>query len=226
MSIFGYAPLLMAGLPASTLLNGLAAYYTLDSNSNDSLGVTNGADTAISYVAGKVGNAAQGNGSTSVIVLGNGPALVAPTFAVSFWVKPVDLSTYWFFVTKNNGPSTGWEIRLFSGTGQIEFVYSGGSWLRTLSTPMVVGVWTHVVLNVTPSLGNGMQFFINGTLDIQGNSGPFTYSPTDTMYIGTRSDGYTHFNFLMDEVGYWNRALTPAEVTALYNGGSGKTYPF
>ncbi len=31
---------------------------------------------------------------------------------------------------------------------------------------------------------------------------------------------------IVDEVGLWSRALTIAEVTALYNAGAGLAYPF
>jgi hypothetical protein len=30
----------------------------------------------------------------------------------------------------------------------------------------------------------------------------------------------------IDEVGFWNRVLTPTEITTLYNAGAGLTYPF
>lgn len=50
------------------LTDNLISYYKLDSNSNDSVGTNNGTDTSVSYVAGKIGNAASFNGSTSTIL--------------------------------------------------------------------------------------------------------------------------------------------------------------
>ena len=34
------------------------------------------------------------------------------------------------------------------------------------------------------------------------------------------------FDGIMDEVGIWNRVLSDSEITELYNGGAGLTYPF
>jgi hypothetical protein len=31
---------------------------------------------------------------------------------------------------------------------------------------------------------------------------------------------------MLDEVGFWTRALSAAEVTSLYNSGNGLQYPF
>jgi RHS repeat-associated protein len=44
--------------------------------------------------------------------------------------------------------------------------------------------------------------------------------------IGGRSDGVATFNGRIDEVGFWKRVLSPAEISALYNAGVGCQYPF
>lgn len=73
-----------------------------------------------------------------------------------------------------------------------------------------------------------------GTFNIQVNNGTVdsdvlgTVIPNgnDPFAIGAYADGLASFIGLVDEVGKWDRVLTAAERTTLYNGGSGNTYPF
>lgn len=55
----------------STLGNGLSSYWPLDINSNDYVSNHDGADTNITYSTGKFNNAANFNGTSSEINLGN-----------------------------------------------------------------------------------------------------------------------------------------------------------
>lgn len=53
------------------LTDNLISYYALDSNGNDSLGTNNMTEANITYVTGKIANAASFNGSTSQMRNGN-----------------------------------------------------------------------------------------------------------------------------------------------------------
>lgn len=44
------------------------------------------------------------------------------------------------------------------------------------------------------------------------------------MSIGIRNNGNQDVVGLWDEMGFWSRALTPTEITQVYNGGTGLTY--
>jgi hypothetical protein len=78
----------------SFLPAGLFAYWNFDGNANDQTGVYNAATngiTAITYVAGRnttSGQAAQFNGTTSLIQIPNGNTLEnSSDFSLSFWIK-------------------------------------------------------------------------------------------------------------------------------------------
>ena len=47
-----------------------------------------------------------------------------------------------------------------------------------------------------------------------------------TLRIGAELSASNVADGLIDEIGVWTRALTSAEITELYNGGAGLTYPF
>ncbi len=74
------------------LPKGVFAYWNFDGNANDQTGIYNGAtSTAITYVPGRnatAGQAAQFNGTTSLIQVPTANALVNTSdFSLSFWMK-------------------------------------------------------------------------------------------------------------------------------------------
>jgi len=74
------------------------------------------------------------------------------------------------------------------------------------------------------SLGN--QFVsINGATATTA-SGTFTNSGGDFSIGFDTSGGLAKYNGVIDEVGFWTRALSQPEIQSLYNSGAGITYPF
>jgi len=74
--------------------------------------------------------------------------------------------------------------------------------------------------------GADIKIYLNGSeVGTGSNSSNFTaifglFACSDGGYVGGSSE------VQLDEIGAWNRALTPTEINDLYNGGSGNTYPF
>jgi Concanavalin A-like lectin/glucanases superfamily len=73
--------------------------------------------------------------------------------------------------------------------------------------------------------GTALAFYVNGSA-----AGTCTMSSDPaftsiTQYIGGDTGGAAFYGCI-DEVGYWNRVLTAAEIAQLYNGGIGLSYPF
>jgi len=74
--------------------------------------------------------------------------------------------------------------------------------------------------------GAEIKIYLNGSeVGTGSNSSNFTaifglFACSDGGYVGFSSE------VQLDEIGAWNRALTPTEINDLYNEGSGNTYPF
>jgi hypothetical protein len=87
------------------------------------------------------------------------------------------------------------------------------------------GSW-HLVLfwydssdgSVNASINNGTVTTLTGATGNIERSTPLT--------VGYRLEASLTYDGLIDEIGIWDRVLTPAERTQLYNGGAGITYPF
>lgn len=78
-------------------------------------------------------------------------------------------------------------------------------------------VWTHVVARKS---GATRTFFINGSELTTSFTSDTGYGLAGVYYVGR---GYTtnYYNGRIDQVAVWGRALTPAEITSLYNSGNG-----
>jgi hypothetical protein len=85
-----------------------------------------------------------------------------------------------------------------------------------------LNTWYHYVLSNDPT--NALNWYINGSLYVENGGGGINRDFTGITLGQGNSTGEA--DCIIDEVGVWNRALTPIEVTALYNNGIGLTYPF
>jgi len=240
------------GVAVSTLLTDLIAYYKLDSNSNDSTAnAHNATDTSISYVAGKIGNSASFNGSTSVITIPDSTDFTFNNgtndtpFHISFWAKSSAWSGNRGIISKGlNADDTTSEWNVFSQSGQSFFV--------KLKDKTTNNVYIGILFDVRPQNGGnvltsatwykfditydgsqtsaGIKMYLNNvecTNRTNFSAGTYTGmgNTTRPVTIGNNA-GQFFFSGEFDEVGFWDRVLTTTERGNLYNGGTGLTYPF
>lgn len=188
-------------------LSGTTAFDRSGKGNNGTL--TNGP----TVTEGKSGQALNFNGSSNYVTMGYVLSFSGTqSLSMSAWIKPnVTNVSYQTLV----GKELDYKLDLDSG-GKVNFLL-GNSWGRNFAsdTSLVAGNWYHIVATYD---GTNKKMYINGSWDktvastgnISGNSYQFN--------IGQRnSDDY--FNGIIDEVRIYNRALTQAEVTALYNAG-------
>jgi len=129
-----------------------------------------------------------------------------------------------------NGSGTGIELKSTRDCGPENaaiMVANSSSTIteRCSSTMLTTGSWYHVA-GVYDASAHTLKLYLNGA-DNSGtlSGGPVTGSiknSTANALIGARSGGSTEgFNGTLDEVRIYNRALTAAEISALYNSGAG-----
>ncbi len=210
-----------------TLTNGLISYYKLDSDSSDYYDSNTGSDTAVSYASsGIVYYAASLNGSSSYVDLGSPSSLFPAAFTINAWVYINNLpgsgnmaSLVWTSEVGNPGmrgmqlESNGhvwWGVYTTTGVG-----WGDGS--STLST----GQW--YMLTIRYDSSNGLKCFVSGSVDkTAAANGPASMTAAD-IHLGSHPDLGRYFDGRIDEVGFWNRALTDTEIADLYNASSGQT---
>lgn len=199
-------------------------------NATDSVNSLSGVNTSVTYSTGKINNAAYFNGSAFLTVADN--VIIKPTSNISFggWVYISSTSSFQMMLAKgeNAGDTRSYEMRCNGTTTQmqVQLRVGGGLFCACTSTTAIgTGTWTHIIYTRN---GTTQKIYINGVSDtltsVTNNAGDIDYS-TDDLWFGQRNGGL-RFNGRLDMMGIWDVELTQAEVTELYNSGTGIQYPF
>lgn len=202
-----------------SLLTGSLGYWNLDGNSNSFAGSSNGSDTAISYVSGKVKQGASFNGTTSVINCGSSISLDSNNWTIALWVYPTATPAWARVISYyGNGPT----IQAQSGA---MWICHGSSSDFNMGFSWDLNQWNHMV--VTRS-GSTITAYKNGVQTAQSTGFGASYSADTSVRFGNSTAFNEPFTGTLDEIGIWSRALTSTEVTALHSftgGNSGSTVP-
>jgi hypothetical protein len=221
--------------------SGMVAWYRMDGNANDFGGSNNpSATNAISFVAGKDGQGVT-FGSGGYIDIPHSPALANQQFTIDAWVKPNGAplgppsnNDFWGAVIVQKGLSapTGYTnvpISLGWSAQQQKFVFTFGNMNMdriVSSSTFPAGQWYHVAATYD---GQTFKLYVNGMLEgTVALAKTIVYDPAIPWTIGStappiRAAGYPRtFNGVIDEVEIFNRALSQAEIQAIYRPGKCK----
>ncbi len=114
------------------------------------------------------------------------------------------------------------------GTVDVQSQRDGGTTLTTSTSDISSSGWTYFVYTEEKN-GNAFLYVNGAEVDnttVDNSDLDFGIQP---LYIGARNNVGSAIGFYdgrIDEIGIWNRSVTPAEVLELYNSGNGLTYPF
>ena len=201
-----------------------------DSSGNGNDGTLNGGPK---WVDGKFGGALDFDGTDDYVDCGNPSILNFGTgdFTISAWIKMTSSqkSTIW----ANGGDDSG-GIRYTLSMGESNdnritmLVDDNSDKIRAEGATLVTdGVWHHVV---GMREGTTLRTCVDGIYEDGINDLPVGYDLSGTSqknaYIGviaSQEDGtlIKFFAGLIDDVAIWNRALTPEEISYLWNNGDG-----
>jgi hypothetical protein len=225
---------------------GLRGYWKLDGSATDSMGATvlmPSPSGTPAYVAGKLGSGffpgqyvtfmncpscvVLSSPSTSAIDVGGGD------FTVSVWTNHAANSAvdgmWWSYAVIDTGQlvidvgGTGAAptpvyatLHLFDTGAEVGAVRDTTVDFRAASN---VDVWHHIVAY---RRGTTIGVVVDG-VETTASFTAAIGAPT-TFFVGCASTGY-HWQGSLDELGIWNRALSAAEIAALYNGGAAVALP-
>jgi hypothetical protein len=209
---------------ASTISNGLIAYWPLSNNSVADLSGNgnNGTASSITTSADRFGNpggASYFNGTSSYISIPDQASLRlhSTDFTISAWVKLSGPSTGSSIVTKRiGGNSTGYGM----GISSTNVTFGPGGGVAAIATATVdTGRW-YMVSAVYTLSNSTVKLYLNGVLvnTTTNFASPGTLTPL--LYIGrddpsTGTSGY-FFKGSMSDIRMYNRAVTSTEVSELY----------
>jgi len=138
-------------------------------------------------------------------------------FSIAGWVNNSDTGDGRLITKKSGtGGDTGYLVTI-NGSGTLALDVDPGGYRLTSGTNLSANTWHHFVFLWD---ADGIaQLYINGVLDTNGASTAAVgdLSNNRPFRLGAESDGEGPFQGQLDEVRIYNRVLTPAEVTRLYN---------
>lgn len=214
-----------AQTPSYIPINGLVGYWPFTGNANDASGNGNNGTVQGAQLTtdrfGDVNKAYSFNGNDTITVVN--PVLL-PTGNSSFTISVWFNSTSWLY----RGTVIGWGLGSGAGSeaNYIRTDENGGLlhyfWLNDLfaSTSNLSGSWHHTLVTFN---GSQRVIYIDGLLVSSDVSGAVNVSTTPISIGAQQSDpggfcGSCGFNGKIDDIGIWNRALTPQEISSIYNG--------
>ncbi|MBT6649761.1 MAG: LamG domain-containing protein, partial [Flavobacteriales bacterium] len=204
------------------------ATYRFENDETDLSGNFNGTGTAIQYAAGRYGQSASFNGTSSkvdITATASTPIDFSQrTFTISAWINGSGFTTddrtiiSKYNGSNNTGSSFFFDVRdsdqklrvtEVNGTSALGF-QSGGS--------ISENTWTHVVYVRTSTT---CEFFINGSSSggSQSRTTALNAGGTTDISIGERQAN-KRFIGKIDQVRIFNKALSASEVTTLYQENS------
>jgi hypothetical protein len=235
----------LAALACTPPPAGLVAWYPGDGNTNDIVGGNDGTlQNGATFAAGHVGQAFSVDGVDDFVQVADNPAAsVGNSVTVDAWVNLRAYSTGNDFspvISKWNSLNGVNKRSYFLGInpeGNPRFVASAadGSFASAISpgfNTVPLNTFTHIA-GVFDSSAQTLRLYVNGVeRGVVTNVGFNTIGDNDEPLLIGATD-YGQFvnnrqftNGLIDEVEVFNRALTQAEIQAIFNAGSaGKCRP-
>jgi hypothetical protein len=233
--------------PSSSLMTNLLGYWNFNEPSgtnlfdlsNGLLASANGA--TVVGATGKLGKAVSFDGvNESGVSLPTDFALNKFTnlFSVSFWIKFNSLTPTagdWLIFDLHKASSGGDRIymeMLDDHRIQFWFIPITPVWNEVISSSVITDTtnFMHIV-GVVNGIGNPMKIYINNVdvtyatfspvNDVDSGLGGINDSIGNSYYYGGRM-----VDAIIDEIGFWNKALTTTEIATLYNSGTGLSCPF
>jgi len=197
------------------------ATYRFENDETDLSGNYDGTGTEIQYAAGRYGQAASYDGSNSKVSISALGFLTGDVnFSVSMWVKFENVSgdKCLFAQGANAGTfqATGYVVR---NNNQVYHNNYGAADFFSGSFTFSADVWTHIAFSYN-STSNVHTMYINGS-----SAGTLTkeialQSNNTGGCIGADQLGGTKFKGEIDQTRIFNKAISAAEVTTLYNENS------
>lgn len=206
---------------APVVPGNLVADYQANGNANDATAYNNHATVGGAQLSsdrfGKTNQAYAFNGINQYLRAANSPQLNSAYTTIGFWVKPAAFpASGEVFLLSNGGWQERWKISMPPHGKPVFTTHSGGACCSDLDsgTPLTVGTWTYVAMTHDGTKDviyfNGVKVNeknASGALDVTTKPLGIGFDPIDNNYF---------FNGALDEVQIYNKALSAAEIAALY----------
>jgi hypothetical protein len=220
---------------SGSLLQGLVGYWPFCGNANDESGNgNNGTVNGATLTTDRFGNAGSAytfqNSSISlpITLQQSFGAQNQAQFTFSCWFKNNDsvfIQPSSIVGGRNSNGTNYTGLHPWPGTKRIRwYVNQATTNLAESNSPNLkfedITVWNHIVGTFTGGTTPKLQLFYNGILvDTASFQVPLPWIQTNQFNLGIDAFYPRYYTGSLDDIAIWNRALTPQEITQLYNQG-------
>jgi hypothetical protein len=215
---------------------------------NDSVSANHGTlMNGCTFATGKIGQAFTFDGVNDYVNLPNNSLnSLTSDFSVSGWLyMPANTSNLYCVLLSNvsNDYTTGkgWNIFTYGNNIYFDVFYSGvyqnpnSAYIRLqANNTLTNNAWNHIAIARKNSTSS--KIYINGSLVGSNTSALNPATPTaaitptigvlSSVGVGNPQGSYAPNGSKVDALSVWNKELSAADVTELYNSGTGKQYPY
>lgn len=217
-----------AQLPSYVPTLGLRAYYPFNGNANDASGLNNhGTVSGANITQDRFGNPASAynfNGTSAYITSSFSPLTTAP-FSIAAWVYCSQISFLNPIISLGDAGVNQLKRLYFcasyQGTGAPGIGTAGANGITSNQSSVTSGSWIHLAVTCNSYDPNDVIFYINGVAYNQNSIGGLnvplpTNASSFTIGKQTVNAGTDFFHGKLDDLGIWNRVLTPQEIADLH----------
>ena len=210
--------------------DGLIGLWSAEGDTVDSVGGNNGSLCNVSFTAGVAGRAflfapdSFPYGTYCGVQMPDRPAYaLTNSLTVECWIRPRG-NGFIIFCRGDHRPGLDPYCLAMDGQQNLAFGICGedNEHSASVKTPIDLGAWIHVAGVFDDNAGT-LSLYTNGVLAAQTTTsvrslGPLLPEQSPGIGIGNLNDGGNNFPFIgeIDEVGLYDRALSVAEVNAIY----------
>jgi len=158
------------------------------------------------------------DGSDDYMDIPDSTALETTAFTWSAWFYCTAINRYNIIVDTATSSTVfnGYELFVVNTTNKIRFASYHSNDSLDSTTVVSANTWFHVA--ATHESGSD-KLYVNGSLEASGSASNFNVSDAANLRIGSSNIYDLYHQGLIDEVAFFNSALSASDVTAIYNSG-------
>ena len=200
--------------------SGPSAWYKFNESSfetvaNNSAGTTVDSTASAGVAFGQLGIQGRTGNFDGTGALTTGFALNVSTsdFTIEMLINPTAITGGDILVQQNDGSGTGRSLLLLNDDGSLNSFYGGSTQALTAAGLVKLGEWAHVVMTVTQDGTNDViNIYVNGIL--AGTGIEDGEAATGSWILGSSKAGTANYDGLLDEVAFYNSALSAGAIRA------------
>ncbi|WP_417590768.1 LamG-like jellyroll fold domain-containing protein [Owenweeksia hongkongensis] len=172
------------------------------------------------------------DGANDVAVVPGASAYIAnatPGMSISCWVYATNPAPSYpnfdgIVGFRNDVSCDFYLLHLSATTVEARFRNSSGIDYTPVITGFQINTWQHLVMTYD---GSTIKTYLNGVANASMTASGNISSSSEIFHIGYLPFSPSNFQFggKLDEIGLWNKALTPAEISCMYTNGHDNSSP-